>query len=483
MFAVLHLPAFPLQAILRAEPALHAQPVALLAADGQSLAVCTAAALAHGVSPGQAAPQAVARCAALVLRSPRPDLEHDAEAALLAAAFSVSPQLELTSPGVCTLELTRLPEPRRHPALQQALADLTAFGLEATAGLGLTPLLALYAARQAQPGQILTGNRDLLAPLPLDLAEPSLEQAQILRLWGLRTLGQLTTLSKADVTHRLGRSGLALWERAAGGTVRPLVTRAPDRTFSATLDCEHEVETLEPLLFIFRRFIDRLALELRNASVAAIGLELTLELTDETSHRHAIRLPEAVTDAEILFRALHAYLETVRTSASIQGVRLQVVPGRVTVRQRGLFDGGLRDPHGFADTLARLMALVGSDRVGTPVPVDTHRPDAFKLQAPPPVLAPPADHFAHPPRGLTLRRHRPPTPAKVGLVGRAPAYVWTADTQAVVSATAGPWHASGDWWEADRHWRHEEWDVELATGGIYRLCRTPAGWFLEGEYD
>ena len=64
-----------------------------------------------------------------------------------------------------------------------------------------------------------------------------------------------------------------------------------------------------------------------------------------------------------------------------------------------------------------------------------------------------------------------------------PTYVWTSVVQGAISATAGPWHSSGDWWEADRHWQHEEWDVELAAGGIYRLRRTPAGWFLEGEYD
>jgi protein ImuB len=483
MFAVVQVPGFSLQALLRAEPALHLQPVAILDAGPQLVAHGTAAALASGVAAGQTVPLAVARCAKLLVRSPRPDLERDAEAALLAAAFSVSSQVELTAPGVCTLELTGLAEAKRAPALRRALAGLAASGLEATAGFAPTPLLAFYAARQAGPGELLGGTPALLAPLPLAAADPSPELAEILRTWGIQTLGQLTALTKADVTHRLGRAGLELWERASGGSPRPLRVVVPARTFSAALDCEHELETLESLLFIFRRFVDRLALELRNARVAALALELTLDLTDETSHTHAIRLPEPVTDANLLFRALHTYLETLRTAAAIKGVRLRVVPGRSAVRQQELFDGGLRDPHGFADTLARVMALVGSDRVGTPVPENTHRPDAFKLISPPPTLAPLPDDFAHPPRGLALRRHRPPMPAKVELAGRTPAYVWTATVQDAVSATAGPWHSSGDWWEANRHWQHEEWDVELAAGGIYRLRRTPAGWFLEGEYD
>jgi protein ImuB len=483
MFAVLHLPGFALQALLRVEPGLAAQPVGLRKTDEPVVALCSPAAREAGVCPGQSLPQAAARCPGLIIRLPRPDLEREAEAAFVAAAFSVCPQVELTSPGVSTLDLNGLPETRHRPGLQRALADLTAGGFEAAAGFAPTPLLAFYAAGQAGPGEILAGTRELLAALPLQVATPTAEQSAILQQWGIQTLGQLTALTKADITHRLGRAGLDLWERASGGATRPLQIRALPQTFTARYDCEHELETLQPLLFIFRRFVDRLALELHHASLAAQALELTLELADETHHEHYIRLPEPVGDAEILFRALHAYLETVRTPAAVIGVQLRVVPERSLVRQRGLFDGGLVDPHGFADTLARVMALVGSDRVGTPVAEDTHRPDAFKLVSPAPALELPPSDFAHPARGLALRRMRPSWPATVELQQRAPAFVWTAAVQGAVSGAAGPWQASGEWWEKDRAWQREEWDVALATGGLYRLVRTPCGWFLEGEYD
>jgi protein ImuB len=483
-YAVIHIPGFALQAVLRAEPGLAGQPVALSRTDKPVVAFCTKAAHLAGVRPGQSLPQAVARCATLVVRPPQAGLEREAEAMLLATAFGVSSQVELTAAGVVTLDLAVLPEPRRLPALHQALGELAAVGFEAAAGFATTPLLAFYAACQAAPGEVLTGTPTLLAPLPLAVADPTPEQAAILHQWGVRTLGQFTALKKADVTHRLGRAGLDLWERASGGRARPLQIKAMPREFCAAQDCEHELETLEPLLFLFRRFVDRLACELRNAHLAAQALELTLKLADDTHHAHLIRLPEPVADPEILFRALQAYLETVRTSAAIQGVRLRVVPERSLVRQRGLFDGGLRDPHGFADTLARVMALAGSDRVGTPVAEDTHRSDAFKLVAPSPTLEMPPQRFSHPPRGLALRRHRPPLPATVELQGIQPAFIWTTGRQGGVRAAAGPWHASGDWWEASRAWQREEWDVELVTGGIYRLVRLPGqGWFVEGEYD
>ncbi len=485
MFAVLHLEDFHLQALLRMEPALQESPVALLMEEGRGVSIhsCTPAARAAGIAPGFSVPRAQARCPELLVRARRPDLEREAEAALLAAAFSVVPLIELTAPGVCTLAIESLAPPRRRPALQLALHELGSLGLAASAGLAATPLLALYAARQAEPGQIIEAGREFLSPLPLAVAEPPPALAEILTGWGIRTLGQLTALAKADITHRLGREGLALWERAAGETTRPLNAIAPAREFAASFDCEHELETLEPLLFIFRRFVDRLALELRQAHLAALALELTLNLSDETRHTYSIRLPEPVTDADLLFRALHTYLETVRTTSAITGVCLHVTPGRRTVRQQGLFDGGLRDPHGFADTLARVMALVGSDRVGTPICADTHRPDTFKLETPAITLPPVPQGFAHPPRGLALRRNRPPAPAKVELAGRAPAFVWTDRVQGAVQRLAGPWHGSGNWWQPEAHWQREEWDIELAGGGLYRLLRTPDGWAIEGEYD
>ena len=156
---------------------------------------------------------------------------------------------------------------------------------------------------------------------------------------------------------------------------------------------------------------------------------------------------------------------------------------RAAARQRDIFDGALRDPYRFAETLARISALVGADRVGTPQLENTRRPDAFQLGTPPPVLAQEPSVAIHPPQGLPLRRFRPPHPATVELAGPAPAYVWTASCHGRVTRLAGPWYAAGGWWQRAQGWQREEWDVELEPAGLYRLVHTPDGWFVEGEYD
>ena len=529
MFAVLHIADFSLQAVLRNEPSSAGKPAALFATTGKKSVVlsATSAARACGVEPGMSAPQAVARCPGLLIRTPHSAAETEARAALLAVGLTLSPAIEDTAPGVCTADLTGNSTPPE-PLATAALTQLSILGLPATAGIARTPLLALYAARSLadfasgpqgpalgsdSPRAALTpepvpdlfalaeapapyvshadrvrtvaDDNAFLAPLPLATAEPSPELAPVLQSWGLRTLGDLTALPRDEIIRRFGAAGHALWHRATGGDPRPLHLVAPQQAFGAALEFENEIETLEPLLFILRRFLDRISLELRAAQMVAAELELTLRLANDTRHARGFRLPEPTADVEILFRTLHTHLESLQTDASIAAVALHVTPARPLVRQHGLFETGLRDPHGFAETLARVSALVNADRVGTPRHEDTHRPDAITLLPPPVVVPPPAAPPIHAVAGLALRRFRPPLLATLEFNQgeRKPAYVFTHRFHGDIAEIRGPWRSSGDWWQQDRAWQRLEYDITLADGGLYRLLQIGDAFFIEGEYD
>lgn len=519
MYAVLYLAHFPLQAVLRTEPDAQGRAAALFA-DNTKKSIVLAVnprAGAAGVELGMTAPQAVARCPALVIRTPSPAAEADACAALLAVGFTLSPLIEDTAPGVCTIDLKGT-DPRQHePTASSAVRQLQELGFAAAAGIAPTPLLALYAARAAaadtteigramqpelfqladEPAPYPTRDRmrdqhgvrtitdptSFLGPLPLSAADPTPEMATILGSWGLRTLGDLAALSRDDIGRRLGPDGLALWDRAGGGAARPLHPAPSPRIFAATMEFEDEIETLEPLLFILRRFLERLTLELRTSGYVAAELALTLSLADDSQHGRSFRLPDPTADLEVLFRTLQTHLDSLRTEAAILAVSLQIEPTRPLVRQQGLFDTGLRDPHGFSETLARIVAIVGSDRVGTPQLEDTHRPDAVRLMPPFPVIPPAADPPIHAPCGPPLRRYRPPLRAQLEFVDGRPTYLWTESFQGAVTAVRGPWLSSGEWWQPDRAWRRTEYDVAIADGGVYRLVYASQDWLIDGVYD
>ena len=78
---------------------------------------------------------------------------------------------------------------------------------------------------------------------------------------------------------------------------------------------------------------------------------------------------------------LHTHLENFKSEHPIVAVALNAQPIKPAKEQFGLFETTLRNPHQLSETLARLTALLGADRVGTPVLEETHRPDAFRMEA------------------------------------------------------------------------------------------------------
>jgi len=481
-FCVLWVPDFRLHALRRSDAALTGRAAALITGEGRKATIAEASPEAKGVTPGVAVTLAMAQCPGIILRPRDPAAEVEAQRILIAAAFSLSPRVEATAAGRCTVDLQGADAVRTEAQMRLCIRELAKAGLSTRIGAAATPLLANMAAQCAGPLLIVSDTRNFLRPLPLSFAAPTLAQTEILSGWGIRTLGDLTDLTKADIAQRLGTEGVALWERAAGKTTSVLRHVEPSRTFEAEWEYEPPVESIEPLFFRLRAFAERIALELRAAQLVAEELTLTLFLEDETDYRRSFRLPEANADLDSWLRVLDSHLETVRTAARVARVRLVAKPIRAPEKQGGLFDTGLRDPAAFWENLARVSAIVGEGRVGTPLISDTHKPDTFVLVKPTELVPAPADPPIHPQRGLRLRRFRPPWPAHVEFAGQRPAALESAQLRGAICAVAGPWHISGEWWKP-KAWAVETWHVELREGGVYQLAHTGDVWRVEGVLD
>jgi protein ImuB len=362
--------------------------------------------------------------------------------------------------------------------------ELAAQGLPIRIGVGTTPGVARLAAHQATPECWVGDSLAFLKPLPIHLLELCESEATLFASLGLRTLGDIARLPQQSLAQRLGERGARLWALATGQDHRALDTTTPPTSFSTRYELEHPAETLEPLLFLLRRFVERLTAELRQGCLVAERMRLALLLEDETRHEREFRLPQATARDDALFAVLEQYLGTLKTDASIIGLELELYPGEAATRQEGLFESSLRDPHQFYDTLARLAAVVGADRVGTPRRDNSLRPDAVTLVAPPAAIS--EYHPSSRPAlvGPVLRRLRPAQPATVELGDAHPTFLFCAPlaVQGAIRHARGPWRRSGNWWDRDV-WAQDEWDVQLDVGGLYRLSHTREGWFIEGIYD
>ncbi len=167
MFVALYLPGFALQAALRQTPALHRQPVALLD-DEQARATIlqvTPSAAAAGVEAGMSASQALARCLSLTIKSRVREQEKIAREILLQHAAALSPEIEATAPGVCTLRLTSRRNDREK--VERVVRQLAELELTAQAGLAGTPDLSFLAACLARPVLEVGEAKTFLGPLPI----------------------------------------------------------------------------------------------------------------------------------------------------------------------------------------------------------------------------------------------------------------------------------------------------------------------------
>ena len=125
--------------------------------------------------------------------------------------------------------------------------------------------------------------------------------------------------------------------------------------------------------------------------------------------------------------------------------------------------------------MARLANLVGDGNVGSPQLMDTHRPDAIRIDrfrsgagqtpaacgkksgAPRPRARPSASPITKPANGF--RFFRPGLPVRVEMRDGLPARIFFQGMRGEVVAASGPWRTSGDWWQ--EAWDQAEWDVEV----------------------
>ena len=499
-FAALFLGNFALQAVLRNTPELRALPVALIPENTPRACIlqATPAARAAGVTPGMTPSQGLARCRELKIKTASREAEDCADAALFDYAWSISRFVEKTGAGICTVALDDR-QPRDGAAW---LGGLRQLHLEARIGIAPNPDLALLAAQSADDWREVHA-AEALGELGIDILEPSPAIAAILRKWGIRTLHQFIRLGRDRLVERLGSEMLPLFDRAAGQIDRPLRYVMPREFFAEQIEFENEIETLEPLLFMVRRFLEQLVTRLECLYRVIAQLTLRLGLANGEAYVRVFKVPSPTGDVDVLFRMLTTHLENFRAEHPIASFHLSAVPSRPARQQFGLFESALRDPNQFYETLARLSALVGHEHVGTPALEPTHRPDAFRLlpecfrpasagtdevakkKGSRPRAAPSAENDGRLATGLRLRRFRPPLPATVR-AEPAPSFMESGELTGAVIERDGPMRLSGHWWCERAHaWSRNEWDVQLRDGPLCRIYEDTATghWFLEGVYD
>jgi len=362
---------------------------------------------------------------------------------------------------------------------------------------------------------------EALAQLPIATLRLDEEHAATFALWGIGTLGELATLPEAELVARMGPEARRWHALTSGAAEHAFVPIEPEFLLEEFCAFEAPVEQIDSLLFVGARMIDCLVTRSEGRALALRSLEAEMRLEGGGVHCCAVRPAVPSTDRKFLLKLLQLEIGAHPPQAALVALTLRAEAAQQSKVQLGLFTPQTPEPARLDVTLARLRALVGEERVGSPVLEDTHRAGAFRMEGfsiPGPKIGTwgtqvgsyPAQaelgwgtHDSVP--RMALRRVRPARSVRV-LVSptrkTSPPQSATRKSQTAlqpvsfrdgehaysVVAAYGPWRTSGCWWAVDA-WNTEEWDVlAKASDGASVACLltcdyTRCAWRLEAFYD
>ena len=492
MFASLYIPDFQMVAALRADRAAKSHPCAILSIRGTAepqeklpLLAINSRARATGVQSGWPLNRALIRCPDLKVVSRDSAAECALREELIELGESIGPDLEVTAPDAVTIDLST----RRKP-LGDGLTTLELDDAELWNARAATPDLShLAAMHDATRGRVISPSD--LAPVPLEVLS-SLATGKgsmaVLELWGIKKLGDFMAFPRQALAERLGPEA-GLWHDILHGkSCRLLRLHRPPESFAQSYNCDDYIASLEPLIFALKRMLHTLAGRLASRHLAASLLHLRLDLESGVAAERSVRLPEPQSQVEGMLSPLHMWLESLRLDAPVASMHLDAATTFGASSQREWFGRQMPQPERFAETLAKLDALLGTGRVGVPVHGSSFEVDCFSMLPVMEVARKNSVETARVECPVPLHRFRPPRKIAVVNITRDgkpwPLALLNGPHPGEIIDRRGPFPASGNWWKPIESWQRLEWDIQLASRHLLRLVfQTPDEWQLDGIYQ
>jgi len=536
LFACAWAAEFPAQALLRLRTDWQTEPVVVLDGRAPEEWVCSLNRLAErrGAVAGMTRLEAEAMNTpqrhgpivggpgnGLRLLKRSAESEAAARAVMLECAAKFSPRIEEVSGGgtACAFVLDIAGTERLFgpPAqLAERLRDeLAGAGFRAAVAVSANFDTARMKAASMRGIAVIPegAEAETLAKLPIAALGLDEEYAATFALWGIGTLGELAALPEAELVARMGPKARA-WRALARGeaehTFEPI-----EAEFALEEFCEFEtpVEQIDSLLFVGARMIDCLATRAAGRALALSSLTAEMGLEGGGAHSVAIRPAVPTIDRKFLLKLLQLEIGAKPPQAAVVRLTLCAEAGSQSKVQLGLFAPQTPEPSRLDVTLARLRAMVGEERVGSPVLEDTHRVDGFRMEgfaiASQQVSRSASRQVSEADNDgrsrIALRKVRPARAVRVVLsptlaaknaarmgqrTGPAtrPIAFSDGENRYEIAAAYGPWKTSGCWWELNA-WDAEEWDVLAAMNSgpsvaclLTRDCKRNV-WRLEAVYD
>jgi len=233
--------------------------------------------------------------------------------------------------------------------------------------------LAATLASSPNPSVIQKGDeKAFLSSLPASLLPVSEETKKRFDLLGLRTLGQIASITMDALASQFGEEGILSHRLANGDDSRPLIPRLKPIILEQELRSDSPLETVESLLAAMDKLLSKLLLALKNRNQVCGEIRICLYLDGISAWHERITLKEPTESKTEIMSFIKHRLEALRLPAAVTGISLGLAHlGAESAKQSPLLTGErAKQKEQLKRVTKRLQARFGKNPLKKVIEVD-----------------------------------------------------------------------------------------------------------------
>ena len=396
--------------------------------------------------------------------------------------------------------------------LQTVCGALTRRGFAVSAGIAGTSVCARTITRHVSGKIVADGEEaDAVSPLPVSALGADAAIIVGLRRAGLKTIGDVASRARHEISARFGARFTTLLEHALGQGDAPISPRKPLPDYIVEKRFPEPVTTENVISMNLSALAAMLVTAMDRQGKGARRLEASFFRTDGAVRTISVDTGRPVTKPEMIDRLFRERLESLSDPLDpgfgFDLIRLSASRTEIMVQQQRDLDANVHDNDELSALIDRIAARIGGKRVVVHLPEDTHIPERAVLAVPAQHHLAAATQAAWPVRVESepplrpLRLFEKPEPINVPFAtvpdGPPHHFTWRRARHAVVRVE-GPERIAMEWWKQDgKTLTRDYFRIEDAEGLRFWIFRdglyeselsdgegkpVPAKWFVHGLF-
>ena len=273
-------------------------------------------------------------------------------------------------------------------ALMQMVCDaLTRQGFIVSAAIASTSVCARTTSRYVHGKIVGDGEEaETIKSLPVFALGADHAITRGLRRAGLKTIGDVASRARHEITARFGAGFTTLLEQALGQGDAPISPRKPLPDYIVEKRFAEPVATEGVISATLSRLAETLVMAMDGQGKGARRLQASFFRTDGAVRAIVVDTGQPVTKPAVmdrLFRErLDALSDPLDPGFGFDLIRLSASRVEIVVQQQRDLDANVHDNDELAALIDRIAARIGGRRVVVHLPQDTHIPERAVLAAP-----------------------------------------------------------------------------------------------------